>query len=114
MRPIESCLNLSPNVNLMSCVTFSPRSQPLCVPIELENITLSHHLPNTIGTLYQGHCIMPHAPQQAQCKTVKMLNYIFISNFVYYGHSLRLAPCLSYVHVSCKHLCVCVRGDALH
>src|SRR6218665_98016 len=61
MRSIESCSDLSPNVSLMSCITFSKRSQPPYVPLELGRITLSC-LPKRTRILFRGHYTMLSAP----------------------------------------------------
>src|SRR6218665_3724794 len=61
IRPIESCSDLSPNVSLMSCVTFSKRSQPPYIPLELGRITLSC-LPKRTRILFCGHYTMLYAP----------------------------------------------------
>jgi len=58
---IESCSDLSPNVSLMSCITFSKRSQPPYVPLELGRITLSY-LPKRTRILFRGHYTMLSAP----------------------------------------------------
>src|SRR6218665_354576 len=49
----ESCSDLSPNGSLMSCITFSKRSQPMCVPKDLGCTTFSYPIMRT-GTLYEG------------------------------------------------------------
>src|SRR6218665_2363738 len=55
-RPIESFSDLSPNVHLTSCVTFSKRRQPLCIPLSLS------YLLRRTGILYRGHYTMLYAP----------------------------------------------------
>src|SRR6218665_101289 len=61
MRLIESCSDLSPNANLMYCVTFSKRIQPPYAPLEIVRITLSYLLKRT-GILFRGiiPCCLPH------------------------------------------------------
>jgi len=70
MRPIESCSDLSPNVGLMSYVTFSKRSQPPYVPLELGRITLSC-LSKRTRILFRGHYTMLSAPPRRIKLSVK-------------------------------------------
>ena len=49
----------------MSCVTFSKRSQPQCVPLELGCITLSYLLKRT-GIFFRGQYTMLSAPRRSK------------------------------------------------